>query len=107
MNTVVNIHKEKCDIYIGRKKEGMHFGNPFSHIKNLRGTIYVQDREMAVLAFSLWLSQLGFNDVEPERREWINNNIETLRGKKLGCFCKPLSCHGDFYIQILDATESF
>lgn len=30
-------------------------------------------------------------------------NIEELRGKKLGCWCKPDPCHGDVLIEILNA----
>lgn len=28
-------------------------------------------------------------------------NIESLRGKVLGCWCKPNKCHGDILIKIL------
>jgi hypothetical protein len=24
------------------------------------------------------------------------NDLHELKGKKLGCFCKPKRCHGDF-----------
>lgn len=30
------------------------------------------------------------------------NSIEELRGKTLGCWCKPDSCHGDILIDILN-----
>lgn len=36
---------------------------------------------------------------EYERYFWKTNLVDSLRelkGKTLGCFCKPLRCHGDF-----------
>ena len=30
------------------------------------------------------------------------NDIEELRGKVLGCWCKPSPCHGDILLKILD-----
>jgi hypothetical protein len=29
-------------------------------------------------------------------------NIEELKGKNLGCWCKPESCHGDVLLEILN-----
>jgi len=28
--------------------------------------------------------------------------LEKLRGKILGCWCKPKACHGDVIIELLD-----
>jgi len=33
------------------------------------------------------------------------NNIEELRGKVLGCWCKPNKCHGDILIELLKDDE--
>lgn len=30
------------------------------------------------------------------------NRIKLLRGKRLGCWCHPLECHGDVIVDILD-----
>lgn len=30
------------------------------------------------------------------------NDIEELRGKELGCWCKPNKCHGDVLIELLN-----
>jgi hypothetical protein len=30
------------------------------------------------------------------------NDIEELRGKRLGCWCKPNPCHGDILVKILN-----
>ena len=31
------------------------------------------------------------------------NNIHELRGKSLGCWCKPESCHGDILVKYANA----
>ena len=33
--------------------------------------------------------------------------IENLRGKTLGCWCHPESCHGDILIKLLDEKNKF
>jgi len=37
---------------------------------------------------------------DPEFRE----RVLALRGKTLGCFCKPRACHGDVIANYLEAT---
>lgn len=69
---------------------GMHFGNPFSHA-NYNGTIKVDSVKDAVEAFTAWLrgdttyKNIDLTKVEPERRQWIVNQIEngTLQGRQL------------------------
>lgn len=33
----------------------------------------------------------------------FRQEIEKLRGKRLGCFCKPKPCHGDIIAEYLNA----
>lgn len=99
----VNLKREQCDVYVGRKRTGMHFGNPFSHIGY--GQIKVGSRQEAVDAYLDWLSGTAWLDVEPTRRKWILENIATLRGKRLGCYCKPLACHADLLAEAANRLE--
>ena len=32
----------------------------------------------------------------------LYNSLEELRGKELGCWCKPESCHGDVLVKLLE-----
>lgn len=89
-------------VYIGRKREGMHFGNPFSSRPMTLAEIKVDSREASIEAFRLWISNEAYPQVEPERRQWILENVWRLRGKTLVCFCSPQPCHGDCYCQMLD-----
>jgi hypothetical protein len=94
MTKVVNLRKEKYDIYIGRSEKGFHYGNPASHLGNSLATVRVKTVEEAVQYHIDWLNGKYLN-VEPERREWVLQNIPKLKGKRLGCFCPPSRlCHG-------------
>jgi hypothetical protein len=82
MTTVVNIKSGKpYDIYIGRPSK---WGNPF----RIR---HDQNRAEVIEWFERYL------------RSNINLRLQLpeLRGKVLGCYCKPLDCHGDVLIKLL------
>ena len=82
---VVNLKKEPYDIYIGR---GSKWGNPFR--MNNDST---QERNRVC--------------EEYEKYFWKTNLIDDLhelRGKRLGCYCKPLRCHGDFLVWLVQNT---
>ena len=100
--TTVVHRKHAHDVYIGRKKgTANHFGNPFSFL-NQPHTIRVESREACIEAFRQWLnSEPKWAHVEPKRRLWILLNMHKLRGKRLGCFCKPKGCHGDVLAEML------
>lgn len=77
---VVNIKaREEYDVYIGRPSK---WGNPFFLAHRTREKVIRQYRE--------WLmSQPNLLAALPE-----------LRGKRLGCYCAPLSCHGDVLAEL-------
>jgi len=96
---VVHLRHSDFDIYIGRKTRGgqHHYGNPFKIGED--GT-----REEVIEAYRLWLEGTAYQDVEPERRAWILTNLYKLKGKRLGCYCSPLPCHGDVLKEIVDGA---
>lgn len=94
---VVNIRKQRSDIYIGRKNSEVHFGNPFYLTESALAKTKVDSLEEALKSFHDWLAGIAHQDIEPLRRKWIIENLDSLRGKSLGCFCKPKACHGDIY----------
>ena len=83
---VVNLRRDKYDIYIGRPSD---FGNPYLIGKD-------GDRETVIALFKDYF--LRRVQVEPYFREAI---LE-LKGKRLGCYCKPKPCHGDIIIEYLE-----
>ena len=89
MTKVVHCKKEAYDVYIGRPSK---WGNPYSHKPGTKAEIQVATREEAITKY----------------REWILNKPELLaalhelRGKVLGCWCKPAACHGDVLAELAD-----
>lgn len=86
INTIaVNIYKESYDVYCGRSGKGQdgYFGNPFKGID-------------AILKFeNYFYSRL---DIDPE----FKKRVQELKGKRLGCFCKPKPCHVDIICKYLN-----
>jgi hypothetical protein len=72
---VVNLRRSEYDVYIGR---GSKWGNPFRIGPD--GT-----RDEVIEKYRQWLLS---NPV-------LMDQLHELRGMDLGCFCKPLPCHGD------------
>lgn len=78
---VVNIKYDDYDVYIGR---GSKWGNPYKIGKD--GT-----RKEVIQKYEQYLSD------SPN----LLNSLNELKGKVLGCHCKPKSCHGDVLIKFL------
>lgn len=85
---VVNIYVDEHDLYIGRpsKHHAGPFGNPF--VIGRDGT-----REEVVLKYKRYLWDT------PALLRWL----PSMRGKRLGCYCAPMACHGDVIKACLDA----
>ena len=81
-------------MYIGRPSP---WGNPFSHMPGTLAKFKVAHRAEAIDRFREWFTAQP-DLVERAKRE--------LRGKVLGCWCKPASCHGDVIAEIIDGRES-
>jgi polynucleotide 5'-kinase involved in rRNA processing len=92
---VVNIRKEKYDVYIGR---GSVFGNPFTHLplRNTKAEYQVKTREEAIERYKEWF----YNKLDSDDDFLVK--VSELKGKTLGCYCKPKSCHGDIIKEFLD-----
>lgn len=82
---VVNKRKENFDIYIGR---GSKWGNPY-HIGR-DGT-----REEVIQKYRKYLWGLI------KSGNLTKEDFLELEGKRLGCFCKPLPCHGDVIVKAM------
>lgn len=101
MTRVVNSRSETYGVYIGRRKEAFHFGNPFTSGTSVITSLTVPTRYDSIKACYDWLAGTDHYTVEPRRRQWVLEKIESLRGETLGCFCKPKACHGDVFRVLL------
>ncbi len=75
MSRVVHFKREKYDIYIGRPSM---WGNPYEI--GVHGT-----REEVIAKYEQYLLN----------NKNLLDNLGSLKGKVLGCWCHPKHCHGD------------
>lgn len=79
--SLVNRSFDKYEVYIGR---GTKWGNPFEIGKD-------GNREEVIALYKQYA----------KNNPAIYNSLEELRGKILGCSCKPQPCHGDVLMEML------
>ncbi len=85
MTTVVHVRKDSYDVYIGR---GSKWGNPYRI--GIDG-----DRAEVIKKYAVYL--VG----KPE----LIASLYELKDKVLGCYCKPLECHGDILADLANDGE--
>lgn len=88
---VVNLRAAKYDVYIGRPGKGQTsiWGNP------ARVGIDGTQGECVQLFENLMRKRIKEN---PDY--WLGE-LKKLKGKTLGCFCKPRACHGDIIVKLI------
>lgn len=84
---VVNLKREEYDVYIGR---GSIYGNPFKI--GIDGT-----RKEVVMKYKKYIKK-RIKNYPRMKAEFMKK----LKGKILGCYCKPRICHGDILVELLD-----
>lgn len=79
--TVVHIHADNYDVRIDRRTK---WGNPFKIGRD--GT-----RKEVIAKYREWIVS-----------QTLMDDLEELRGKRLGCWCDPAACHGDVLVELLE-----
>ncbi len=88
LTTVVNVDKgEKFDVYIGR---GSKWGNPYA-------IGFDGDRDEVIQKYKY--------DFEKGFLKFTKEDVLELKGKTLGCHCKPAACHGDVLAEYLNTID--
>ena len=90
---VVNKRTTPFDVYIGRPSK---WGNPFTHIRDDKTSAeyIVKDRNTAIDAYRDWITNGD--------GKHLLNDLHELKGKTLGCWCKPKACHGDVLVELVE-----
>lgn len=92
---IVNIkHESNYDIYIGRAMPRLGlkkspYANPFKIGKD--GT-----RKAVIEKYREWFLN---------KPELVERAKQELKGKILGCWCKPEACHGDVLAEVVDSEK--
>lgn len=81
---VVNMARHRYDVYIGRGR-GSIWGNPFHEDSHTTKSEVIE-------RYRAWVQ------TQPQ----LMARLPELRGKILGCFCKPDICHGDVLAELAD-----
>lgn len=82
---VVHCKKSRFDVYIGRPSK---WGNPFKI--GIDG-----DREQVIEKYRKWLLS----------NPALLRCLSELKGKVLGCWCKPDACHGDVLVEYANSHD--
>ena len=82
LTRVVHGRKERYDVYIGRPSK---WGNPFEIGKDGSRKEVIEKYRKYVL-----------------ENEELMNDLHELKGKVLGCWCKPAACHGDVLVELVE-----
>lgn len=82
---VVHCKKEPYDVLIARPSK---WGNPFVIGKD--GT-----RSEVIKKYKDWILK------QPD----LLKDLNELKGKKLGCWCKPQACHGDVLVDLIESEN--
>jgi hypothetical protein len=85
MTSVVHCLREPYDVYIGRGRHSK-WGNPFRIGPD-------GDRVEVIRKYADWVR------TRPE----LMAALPELRGKVLGCWCRPEACHGDVLAELADS----
>jgi len=81
---VVNLknYRKLYDVYIGR---GSIWGNPFIIGKDGNRSEVIEKYRIHAMKFT-------------------KQQLLSLKGKTLGCYCKPLACHGDILVNLIERS---
>ena len=90
---VVNCQKDTYDIYIGRPSK---FGNPYSHKDGTKAKFKSKSRKESIELFREWITNGD--------GKYLLNDLHEIRGKVIGCWCKPKPCHGDVLAELADQS---
>jgi len=86
---VVHCKVEPYDVLIDRSTK---WGNPFKIGYDGSGTYW--GRDDVIHLYRTWMIT--------NEQDGLMKDLHELEGKVLGCWCKPLPCHGDVLVELLE-----
>ncbi len=106
--TYSNLHKwildKESNVYIGRGRvvfiDGIRYPLYDSPWANPYKITESQSREQVLKLYREYIEK------KLESEPILINKLLELRGKKLGCWCKPECCHGDILVELIKKYEN-
>lgn len=99
---VKNVHNDRCKVYVGRPMAAPRGARPGGHPKYGWGNPFSMgggaSRGSVIRQYTDWI-------LAPDRAEMRLVARRDLRGKTLGCFCAPLSCHAHVLAMIANSED--
>ena len=68
------------------------WGNPFSSKDGTLAKFRVASKSEAIQSYEEWI----------ENQPHLIDELKALKGKILGCWCKPKPCHGDVIVKLIE-----
>ena len=98
LTTVVNLKHEEYDVYVGRAGHGQdgYFGNP-----------YPLDVDTATMRLAVIQAYKRYFLDRMDSDQEFKSRVLGLKGRRLGCFCKPKRCHADVIAEYLNNLPEF
>lgn len=105
--TVVNVRSPQwtlakamgTNVYVGRPCRGFK-GSPFANPFKVGPGI---PRGEAIKLYCQWAAGTL---AHPKGKKFPHDQIESLRGKVLGCWCHPAPCHAGILAEMLNRSEA-
>ena len=95
MTKVVNMKTDEYDVRIDRRSK---WGNPFKiGAPNYANAGRKITREESIDLYYDWI--IGKHD--------LLDQLDELKGKRLGCWCKPKACHGDVLVKLINFRDKY
>ena len=97
MIEVINIKNYKKDdyIYVGRPSK---WGNPYSS-KDSKLAELVSDREESLSKYRKYIIE------NPSLVDELISEMNEKLITKLGCWCKPMDCHADILVELINERK--
>lgn len=97
---IVNMHRSSCDVKIDRTTP---YGNPYQIPRDGNRNMVVARHQAWLM---MWLKEKREVIIQGYNNKWVCEHVHELKGKILGCWCKPKRCHGDNLIWLLDYLKN-
>ena len=110
LTKIVELKSNNWDFKIIRPT---NWSNPWSSKEDSMAKFRAESKKESLENYKKWLCGEDFTDILQAERNWILNQMSTLKGHKLGCICKidntkdEYQCHGQILIDLIEGKLQY